>query len=135
MRTSNVDQMISKHAFQISFSSSSRILDLSSSDFHQVHKFSIQMQFFDIYHTDERFFLYVNVCMWNRHRDVIVSIIKRSAWIRSNQIKSTWIRSDQIRSAWIRSNEIRSICSHRLMTLWERQSRFVLYEMISIKSL
>jgi hypothetical protein len=54
MRTSNVDQMISKHVFQASFLSSF-LLDSSSSDFHQVHKFPIQVQLFGIFHTDEEF--------------------------------------------------------------------------------
>jgi hypothetical protein len=55
MRTGNVDQMISKHAFQAWFSSSPRILDSSSSDFHQVPTSSIQMIVFGIFHTDGKF--------------------------------------------------------------------------------
>ncbi len=62
MRTGNVDQMISKRAFQAWFSPSSRSPD-SFSDFRQVHKLSIQVQPFEICHTDEEFsFMSVDVC-------------------------------------------------------------------------
>jgi hypothetical protein len=77
MRTSNVDQMISKHAFQTSFSLSPRLLD-SSSDFHQVHKSPIQVQLFGISHTNGGFSFHVSVCMRNRHSVVIVSLIEGS---------------------------------------------------------
>jgi hypothetical protein len=66
----------------------------------------------------------------------------KSDQIRSNQIKSDQIRSNQIKSDQIRSNQIKSdqirsdqVCLHRLVRLWERQSRCVLYEKISIRSL
>jgi hypothetical protein len=39
MRTSNVDQVIAKHALQALFSSSPRPPDSSSIHFHQVHHF------------------------------------------------------------------------------------------------
>jgi hypothetical protein len=47
------------------------------------------MQLFEILHTDENFFLYVNQFIRKRHSSLIVDIIKSSALIESNQIRSS----------------------------------------------
>jgi hypothetical protein len=65
------------------------------SDFHQVHHSNFQMQLFEILHTDEKFFVYVNQFIRKRHSSLIVDIIKRSASIKSDQIRSDEIKSDQ----------------------------------------
>jgi hypothetical protein len=57
-------------------------------DFHQVHHSNFQMQLFEISHTDEKFFVYVNQFIRKRHSSLIVNIIKTSASIESNQIRS-----------------------------------------------
>jgi hypothetical protein len=67
-------------------------------DFHQVHYLNFQMQLFEILHTDEKFFLYVNQFIRKRHSNLIVNIIERSALIESNQIKSDQIKLSQIKS-------------------------------------
>jgi hypothetical protein len=70
MRTSNVDQMILKHAFQTSFSLSSRLLDL-------FFWFSSSSQVFDSDATFwnfsywRRIFFHVSKCMRNRDQNVI----------------------------------------------------------------
>jgi hypothetical protein len=46
------------------------------------------MQLFEISHTDENFFLYVNQFIRKRHSSLIVDIIERSASIESDQIRS-----------------------------------------------
>jgi hypothetical protein len=61
------------------------------SDFHQVHQSNFQMQLFEISHTDENFFLYVNQFIEKRHSSLIVDIIESSASIESNQIKHVFI--------------------------------------------
>jgi hypothetical protein len=77
-------------------------------DFHQVHHLNFQMQLFEISHTDEKFFVYVNQFIQKRHSSLIVDIIERSASIESDQIKSNQIRLNQIKSDQIRSNQIKS---------------------------
>jgi hypothetical protein len=62
-------------------------------DFHQVHQSNCQMQLFEILHTDENFFLYVNQFIQKRHSSLIVDIIESSASIESNQIKSIMFSS------------------------------------------
>jgi hypothetical protein len=66
------------------------------SDFHQVHHLNFQMQLFEISHTDEKFFVYVNQFIRKRHSSLIVDIIERSASTESDQI-----RSDQIKHVFI----------------------------------
>jgi hypothetical protein len=73
-------------------------------DFHQVHHSNFQMQLFEISHTDEKFFVYVNQFIRKRHSSLIVDIIERSASIKSDQIRSNQIKSDQIRSNQIKSS-------------------------------
>ncbi len=81
MRTGNVDQMISKHAFQAWFSSSSRFLDPSSSDFHQVHKSPIQVQLFGIFHTDEEFsFMPADACEIGTKTWSIFHVLIKIVW-------------------------------------------------------
>ncbi len=85
MRTNNVDQMISKHAFQASFSLSLRFLDSSSSDFHQVHNSSIQMQLFEIYHIDEEFsFMSADVCEIEIKTWSIFHVLIKIVWVLSS---------------------------------------------------
>jgi hypothetical protein len=59
------------------------------SDFHQVHQSNCQMQVFEISHTDEKFFLYVNQFIRKRHSSLIVDIIESSASTESDQIRSS----------------------------------------------
>ncbi len=81
----NVDQMISKHVFQIWFLSSSRFLDSSSFDFHQVHKFSIQMQLFEIFHTDEEFsFMSADACEIEIKTWSIFHVLIKIVWFSSS---------------------------------------------------
>jgi hypothetical protein len=77
------------------------------SDFHQVNQSNCQMQLFEILHTDEKFFLYVNQFIRKRHSSLIVDIIKSSASIESDQIRSN--RSNQIKSNQIRSDQIKHV--------------------------
>jgi hypothetical protein len=51
------------------------------------------MQFFEISHTNEKFFVYVNQFIRKRHSSLIVNIIERNASIESDQIKSNQIKS------------------------------------------
>jgi hypothetical protein len=74
------------------------------SDFHQVHHSNFQMQLFEISHTDEKFFVYVNQFIRKRRSSLIVDIIERSASIESDQYRSDQIRSNQIKSDQIRSS-------------------------------
>jgi hypothetical protein len=106
-------QMLAKLTFKWWFYdwfwSSFRFFDSSSSDFHQVHQSNFQMQLFEISHTNENFFLYVNQFIRKRHSSLIVNIIDRSALIESNQIRSNQIKSNQIKSNQIRSNQIKHV--------------------------
>jgi hypothetical protein len=77
------------------------------SDFHQIHHSNFQMQLFEISHTDEKFFVYVNQIIRKRHSSLIVDIIERSASIESDQIRSN--KSNQIKSNQIRSDQIKHV--------------------------
>jgi hypothetical protein len=63
------------------------------SDFHQVHHSNCQMQLFEILLTDEKFFLYVNQFIKNRHSSLILDIIESSASTESDQIRLNQIKS------------------------------------------
>jgi hypothetical protein len=71
------------------------------SDFHQIHHSNLQMQLFEISHTDGKFFVYVNQFIRKRHSSLIVDIIERSASTESDQIRSDQIRSNQIKHVFI----------------------------------
>jgi hypothetical protein len=119
-----------------------QVLRLSSSDFHQVHDFQV-------WFSSSSSFKLSDAAFWNfayRRKIFLVcqSVHTKTTqqldrryykkqcfdWIKSDQIKQ--IKSDQIKSNQIRSDQA---CLHRLVILWERQSRCVLYEKTSIRSL
>jgi hypothetical protein len=119
-----------------------QILRSSFSDFHQVHDFQV-------WFSSSSSVKLSNAAFWNFAYKRKIFLVCQSVhtkttqqlnrkyykkqcfdWIKSNQIKQ--IKSDQIKSDQIRSDQA---CLHRLMIFWKRQSRCVLYEKTSIRSL
>jgi hypothetical protein len=111
----------------------------SSSDFHQVHDSQV-------WFSSSSSFKFSNAAFWNfAYRRKIFRVCQSVHTEATQQLDRKYYRKkcfdriklDQIRSNQIKSNQIRSdqACLHRLMRHWERQSRCVLYEEISIRSL